>query len=73
MTTHPLVDDGTDELRCDMTEKAAALSDDGLHDELAFAYSFGPYTDEEEPEGLWFEILQGERAKRRLPDDFGRV
>lgn len=73
MTTHPILDDGTAELRCDMTQKAAALSDDALHDELAFANAFGPYKDEEEPEGLWFEILQMERAKRGLPEGFGDV
>jgi hypothetical protein len=73
MTTHPTIDNGTAELCCDMACKAAALSDDGLHDELAFAYSFGPYKDEEEPEGLWFETLQAERAKRGLAEDFGKV
>jgi hypothetical protein len=71
--THPAFDDGTAELRSDMTQKAALLSDDGLRDELAFAYSFGPYKDEEEPEGLWFEILQMERTKRCLPEGFGKV
>jgi hypothetical protein len=73
MTTHPIIDDGTAELRCDMAQKAAVLSDDALHDELAFANAFGPYKDEEEPEELWFEILQLERAKRGLPEDFGNV
>ncbi len=72
MTTHPIFDDGTAELRSDCAVKAAALSDDALHDELAFAYSFGPEKDEEEPEGIWFELLQAERAKRGLPEDFGK-
>jgi hypothetical protein len=58
MTTHPIFDDGTAELRSDMAQKAALLSDDGLRDE---------------PEGLWFEILQVERTKRCLPEGFGKV
>lgn len=73
MTTDPLFDDGMAALRSDLTRKAALLSDDVLRDELAFAYSFGPHKDEEEPEVLWFEILQAERAKRRLPEGYGKV
>ena len=58
---HPIFDDGTAELRCDMTQEAALLSDDGLRGELAFA------------EGLWFEILKMERTKRCLPEGYGKV
>jgi hypothetical protein len=73
MTNHPVFDDGTTELRRDMCRKAAVLGESSLRDELAFAYVFGPYKDEEVPEAIWFEVLQAERAKRGLPDDFGKV
>ena len=56
MTTHPIFDDGTAELRSDCAVKAAALSDDALHDELAF----------EVPEPLVGEAMARIKLRRRL-------
>ncbi len=72
MKLDPLYDDCKSELSPDMSQKAAALTDASLRAELAYAYECGPYNDDAEPEGLWFEALQAERAKRGLPEGFGK-